>query len=564
MSRKSLPVTAVTALLAATPLSAQFVINPAPTTGQLKFAMPLAGPYSTTRVASLTGNHDPDVVVRAHDRVVILKDAAVFQAPIIVPEEVNDLAIWRSAQAPGWDDLVVSTASGLFAYTYTGPSSPGSSMSNPGPLFTRRDVWTAPEWHGVGRLRTGPLTGSVGTGFAGVGIDRRSILSLLGRASGLGFLAGPTVVTQGKIDDFLLYDRDGDGVLEFAVRTDAGLEIFSQSGQPLAFYRSQQPGGAICRLPDPRGTGTDELVWITAGAQTGAAQVLVRENAGGLLAAPVNLGALDVVAACAADYDEDGDFDLALSIQSAHLLVVLKNDSSQGAGDPFATSTAYGHLTDPSPTSAQSNFSEPVCADMDNDGDLDFVQAVHQSSMLFFAFGREEDQAALKIEPQVCYTPSNSTLRLTAPRRATVPAGVTHIQCLGYENAGGATKALPIPYFASLRPITPGSPMGFDVPLFQGTSEALDPVYFFTFRMVEAAQGTIVDTLPARTTVIVPGLLPPAQSWVESLPQFPAVLSEYGTDCSDPVLKQSWLQQKAGNGGYGDCTPFPDDCPPWG
>jgi hypothetical protein len=254
------------------------------------------------------------------------------------------------------------------------------------------------------RLRAGDLDGD---GFSDViGFEPFTLPSHLFthlNRGAAGFTDASLYERQdGRVVDLALEDLDGDGDLDAAAALqrdqDSAALLFLNDGRGTLLSSDPLPLPTLLpalELADLDGDGDVDLVAAGSAAQSAGGLVVIRLNAGsGVFAEDVEIAIGDQVEELvAADFDADGDVDLALGHHAPPRLSILTNDG--GGGFAAEERPAAGDLR------------ALVAGDADGDGDLDLLALFPESrsfAVLFQdqggfesaqAFGAAEDANGL-------------------------------------------------------------------------------------------------------------------------------------------------------------------------
>ncbi len=254
-----------------------------------------------------------------------------------------------------------------------------------------------------------------------------------------------------------LLDWDGDGQLELAVLTTAGLAIMERNGTLLGSWPQNSTGGHLTAFSENWLSG-ERLAWHLEGGG-GATEWLTVLDSGGLHET-LDLTGLGIVGMAAGDLDNDGDDEVALSITSARELLVLRNQRSPAATTgasfsmPNILTVALGQSNSPAPN----NVAKPILADLDGDGDIDFFQTVEDEEKYFVQRNQQVLEGEMRATPidleyRLTDNPLTGTLKVTVNHPVTPRAGMTHYQVTTWGMLDAWSTPLPTAILNQLIPV---------------------------------------------------------------------------------------------------------------
>ncbi len=374
--------------------------------------------------SSLAGffNDDPqaDLAVLKGDQVQMFLNPAMWSAVVQVPAQVLAMAALPSPGESFKHELLVTTSSGLRAFT----------RNTPQRNFTSRTVGRDIAWRNATVLGVGDLDGQHGDEIFGARAqgDLGLILFSNGGASSETEFVFPLVEPA---IDMVACDFDGSGVKDLVVLGESGLSVYSIGGVLLNSVPGERGDGitVIGNAFDDK----EKVVWVAPGLAGALDFVHVLSDQGTLL--PESLGDVDPVGIAAGDLDGDGDEDLVVSHKSSYSLMILENRDGV-----FRRSSGQTLFTDREEPNAQLNESVPLVYDFDHDDDLDIAVAVQSTHHIYLYSNGLESEDLLKPRlatpvkfnvNQVGFT-QLGILQITAFDSGDIPDGATHVEILGY------------------------------------------------------------------------------------------------------------------------------------
>jgi hypothetical protein len=147
-------------------------------------------------------------------------------------------------------------------------------------------------------------------------------------------------------------DFSGDGRTDLVTTNEASLDLFVQTGDPTGTLSFQQTDLAVTEVPyavvaaDFDGDGKTDVAVGSGGDLDSAADpevvILKPSGAGSLERVATLVSGYGVTDLAAADFDEDGDIDLAASCFEDHCVCLWLNNGNGTFGEPERYLTDYG------------------------------------------------------------------------------------------------------------------------------------------------------------------------------------------------------------------------------
>lgn len=534
-------------------LPPQFFLSPLPgDTSYLDlpdFGGSPAGPVTRAWAGELTTDRAPDVVLLRGTEVVLLPGPDLYEAALRLPAVANDATIVRGATL---SHVATVGAEGLRVWTIDEATQP--------PGFSATVVDGGANWAGARRVRSFDLNGDTDPDYVGLAADNRTMRVKL---SGAGDYQDVAAFTPARAPiDFVIYDRDADGTYEIAVVHVLGLEIFSVTGTQLAAHLASQGSDAL--VPVRRQAGAPvELAWIRRNTAAGT-RYLQLVGPAGLSATTLDLGAMEVAGLAAADFDLDGDEDLALSQRASQALLVLENltDASAPVAMPFSLVAGVGvhHVATGDVGSADPmNSAAPLWRDIDSDGDLDLLAGIERDQrMLCFRNGAvpstRPGATHVHVIDGVAETGTDAQLFLDVEYLggATGPNLKLEVALWERGNVEDTTQSAAIDH--QLIAVTEAAtiyPVVFDLP---GTANGIQSMYAVTIRTVVQAEGATVPFAagPASTFQFVS-----TESDPDAPPYFTAIVGS-GVPVIVPAYPPGGGEALPGGRDIGVIVPVPD------
>lgn len=269
--------------------------------------------------------------------------------------------------------------------------------------------------------------------------------------------------------DAAFVDWDGDGRLEVAVQTTARVRLFERYGAAIGNLNQPAVEGSLLPFSEALRSG-ERLAWVLRPNQS-PVQVLVIADSEGV-SAPIGLGGLGVVGIDAGDVDGDGNDDLALSLRSARELWLLRNQRSPGQSeiDSFSLNEVSRVLVGEPNTPAPNNFSTPVLADLDGDGDLDFLQAVEDEDVVVVQRNQEVLENLQRYRPALVTFEANEDftagfLKIILGNPLQPPPGATHVEVVVWRRNDALSEPEQFALLREYYPIVPTVPLELELTL---------------------------------------------------------------------------------------------------
>lgn len=492
----------LTVLLAVSslPVTAQQLMPRIPPKPSYTIPWPAAlSPVSFGRGISgdLTGDHLRDVVLLSNNRATMMFGVGVYGAFIEFPGRADDIDIVPRGGPQGLDALAIVRAEGLALGTFD----PATQALAVNPL-------AGGDWILARAVRTADMDASGTADIVGISQDGLRVLTAL-QQSDHAWSAGPSTTAPHEVLQFIPMEWDGDPLPELAAMTSYGLEIFERNGT-VRFsvpYPASSPASLVAvSVP---GRTRQVLVWVYEFVHAPLdVHFMVLDMI--LPPADTDIGALDVAALAAADYDHDFDDDLFVSQRSSHDVIYVPNhfDASAPSAPMFLdTYVDVGIISVGPPfTPAPANNAMPVVCDLDNDGDADLLFPVQSSQHVFVQPGtlhRAEASSPWFKQPY-CMS-GHVNFKLKAP--PLVPPSSTHVLIdvwrqpdisaeFDQQSIVHQERSLPASWLSN--PAT-APPLSIDFQLPE-TSDIFDRVYTIQVRFVaKNGSGAVVETFPSRS-----------------------------------------------------------------
>lgn len=322
---------------------------------------PSASSPGRAEAAQLTPDLRRELAVLVNGRLVVSFGTGTQDSAATVATGVLDFAVLPGGAPDGSDALVAVDASGLKRWWVDVPNQTfvSSNLGGSG-------------WAGATRLRATDANGDGVFDIAGLCADAhtlRYLYSPLGTPSESSTYHTPTVY------DFELLDWDFGVQREVALLGSTGLTITRTTGAVLATIGAGVAGDTLVRRRQVAGS-YDGIALFT---HVSGVDYLITASREGTQAT-VNLGALDVVGALAADANGDGNFDLVVSRRAARGVRVYTHTGNSSA--PYSAASSFD-LTHSGAGTPPNNIAWPVAADFDEDSDLDLALATSERRALW-------------------------------------------------------------------------------------------------------------------------------------------------------------------------------------
>jgi len=180
-----------------------------------------------------------------------------------------------------------------------------------------------------------------------------------------------------QIVELELLDLDGDGAVEIALgcqdADDCGVAFYELDGTAILPWYGDSDHTLTSLTSGAQANGTSFCAWTT---QDSSGAEAARACTASGLATYVPLGAAGVVGAATATWTDDGHADLVLSLSTGDLRVLTNLGTT-------APSFALSNYTAIAPSTTQTNnAAQPLCGDVDWDGDVDLLLALEDPDEL--------------------------------------------------------------------------------------------------------------------------------------------------------------------------------------
>ena len=474
--------------LAALAATAEDPIPPVlvPHTDSYRFAAKPLGTSPANRFTrTVTGqfNDDPqlDVFVRRRGAQLYV-NSSIWDAALAIPGIIRSLARLEGTSSTGRDELLVTTAAGLRAWTRD--SAQG--------VFVSREIGDDELW-GNAQLISADLDGLHGDDIVGVTVDGSHAMILL--ALGEGAFAPEIVFSLPEAPlGLVACDFGLTGSKSIAFLGTTSVYVTNNVGSPR--YTVSAPGSAVATAI---GDGVGEsLVWIQRVGQEDVLRVFDHE----LVLTQTSLGNLDAVGIAAWDHDLDGDDDLAVTHRTSWDLRILTNQA--GA---FGAVAADVVVTGP-PGAADTNSAWPAIGDLDGDGDDDVFVPVQADEMIFVLLNEaiDHDLRMPRLDEPVLFNHGSyggtqvfGYLQASAQDAILVPPEATHVELALWRKYDLATPTDEEP--------APGFSFRFELgtPYATGVLEYQDPgpsALFWILRYVRVVEDELVRVFPSRVYAV--------------------------------------------------------------
>ncbi len=433
------------------PISRAFAPSP-DGTGPTDTSLPIN--QASTLTHSTAAHLDPDrvldaIVLENNIPIAVFGPSAYRQSFSLVNTFSNDVATLRGL-APGGSDVVVLAESGaVVGLWWIGGTS----------HFQTNSLAGTGAFVNATRIRVADLAGDGSANdVIALGADKRTIASFTVTASSLtasSQTAGPGFTSPRDVLDIVPLHWDTDATPELALLTTLGVEIYDLAGNRITYFRGTTTGDLIVPIKDSSLGGRDRLAWVSPAANTSGQTLTTVDSTG--IETILSLGSTTVGTAMNGDYDGDGRDDLVLSLRSSQQALVLINRGStpgsvSGGGARTFDPTNPGTLTmarsntpaNPDP----GNSAVPICADFDDDTDIDVMYPVLPTNN-----ARSFRNPRIDYTTQVPHYPTSlnwlnptdhtsdavpttpGRIELTNDSTSTIPTGATHIELTVWQKA---------------------------------------------------------------------------------------------------------------------------------
>lgn len=392
---KQAPIFVALAVLAAASASAQSGFNPPHLTASGKaYEWPPsfgAGPFGRAEAAYLTLYSGMGAVIERGDKLLYAHAPATTDLVYDLGVEPTAFGVLRGDIEAGVLDRVVAGApGGLCAIQFDG--------SDNTIAFSTSAIANTSAAANAASIACADFNADGLQDIAAVSSNQLTVLVYRGTATGTFVL--DSSFTQGtliaEIQPIQWRNDAGYTGLEIAARSNLGVRVHARTGAVLWYQLASTTqhdmavvGPYVARNP-PYVTQTLDKLALIAPDSSGNEIVTLHsyvDPGSSVSEAPVDLGAIGVVGADAGDFDFDGDWDLALSMQSAHRIWILHNliyDTELGGygfapptfgNDPLErTIVRIGQVASaPMPF----NTARPLLQDITGDGFVDVLMGVH-------------------------------------------------------------------------------------------------------------------------------------------------------------------------------------------
>ena len=367
-----------------------------PAESRIDWTTPKTGVIGRTTVGDIGSGSGLSAVVIRGGRASCVLSPASHGAMWLIDGVATDAAFVAGIGPAGTDVLAVVSPTGLVLKTYD-PDAPDR--------FSVESV-AAAGWVDAQLVRAGDLDGDGDADLIGVGVDRRTVLTLYNDGAN-GWLSGASFQVQSDrvVRDLAVIGWTGATPREIAVCSTWGTEIFDPSGVRLWWRRSYQTDNLIAVVREVGGPSPSlERIAMVYRTLNGAKQTVAIADAAGdeddVTLHVAGAAQLDVVGVAAGDVDGDGDDDLLLAHRSDHDLRLLYNLRGAQSGGSFATEPSFAYapgtigVTDAVTIGVPGvamieNQAVPVLDDLDGDGMADLFCPVYDADYLVYFAGSE-------------------------------------------------------------------------------------------------------------------------------------------------------------------------------
>lgn len=436
--------------------------------------------YRASAVGDLDGNLDPDIVYVIEDDVIVFLNVTVSTASFLLGRSANDVAILERQSGP--DELVLAHSGGVSVLTLD--------------IDIDEQTWSYTEESfgelapgGISALHLGQLDGLYGRDLVGLGGQGTRVVALLDTPQGLLVDGSMSDDPISPAWDLCTARLDGSEARIATVGV-AGVQVLDRSGNYLDTIAYSASRGAITALA---GNQRDHLAWFRP---SGSGDELVVLNEMGYWE-PFQVDG-PVVAATAADVDNDGDDDLVVSVDDAGELLLLENLAGS-----FALN--FLRLENGQPLST-GNEAEPALGDFDRDGRTDAALADFSSFTLDLFLNNEYPEYD-SLVPSVYYLnfEIDDLVKWTFWPEGShydYPQAATHLSVRVYNQHPGPTPAWsephsdPTPYYSTL--VELGGPVRFVAFPYEGPNvQGHDYVTYVEARYVRVHRsGEVIKKFP--------------------------------------------------------------------
>lgn len=229
----------------------------------------------------------------------------------------------------------------------------------------------ASAWGGALLVRVAEVDGSNGKDIVGVAANGNDVLVMLNDGDNT-FTAGTGYTNTYDIYDMIVLNwretNDTAGTDEIATFTWSNYQVREPSGGQVlktAPWTVSRVYGAKVR---DAGVTTERLAMIAASS---GSDWLVTIGVGGTQDGPQSIGGAGVVAMTSGDADNDGDYEIFLSITSEKKFWMFENEGATAPTFDFGSPVKYGY--GPPTRNPALNEAELAAADFDGDGFLDIL-----------------------------------------------------------------------------------------------------------------------------------------------------------------------------------------------
>lgn len=439
--------------------------------------MPQEIPYGRVVCGRFTEDSQYDAVYLRDEIPFLLVNPANWDAVLEYPTLANDIAMLESTRDPGpgkhyvEDYLLTVGAIGLTRW---------ERHTDHGHFYWK-ELGDEDLWRDAAMVRAVDLDGEHGEDIIGVSADRLSLLVLM--AGERDYDDEEVILLNSPVTDVFALELDGQAPLEIALLSGTGLHIHALDGTLLCSHEDLRGGVATVIRNDLQ--PLDRLVWVGRNSETGTDMLRVVDGEG-VSEASLDLGQHGIVSGTAADIDDDGDDDLLLNQRASYELIVFKNEAGVLRSEDGPQLVPFGPLGP-----AADNRTMPCVGDFDNDGDRDVLIPVQSTDEICIILNSkvEQRQATPELVTPVFFDlevdedgDTDGYLRIQLRDAVAVPDGATHVELLLFkkEDLDAGTSETPSHRFRfSIE----------DGPDYDTGSIALDEpepsVYFWQHRYVE-------------------------------------------------------------------------------
>lgn len=433
-------------------------------------------PYRRVESGFMNEDLVQDVTVLRLSTPLLFIDPDYYTAVLAYPTVANDIAVIAGTGSRGQDELIVVNSTGLVAWT----------RDSVNEVFTSRIIDNTSSWQDATMVRSVQFDGLLGTDIIGLSNDRMTLLSYM-HAGGTNFLPGPTHTFDMTIHDFVVYDHSGDGLMDIALITDAGLHIFDNSAALVHFEpKHGASNGKIAKISQPNFTH-DRLAWADRDINDLKDEIYILGPLG--VEESVLIGDLGVVGLVSGD-SNGGDYDdLLISHTTDYSVLVLYNLRAVGPTDPSFELSYQGSqsIQFGGGLSASNNEAIPALVDLDNDGDNDVAYPILDTTTLELAKNRVNNEFSMTPHYKAAQVDFHDgfpyyKLHIHYAMSAMPPVGATHIEVQIWKKSHIPTRTNKAAYEALFIPITPQTRFYEAVMTFPESDWSFDSIYFFWAR----------------------------------------------------------------------------------